>query len=275
MLSPRPQKEIEQLERKKQLYEELLPAVNAAEQAELKMAQTLQALQPVTDGLAAGITDFFTSVIDGSKSAEEAFADMLKGMAAALIQQGAQMIAQYMAIALAKALAGMGSSTFGAQGTQIQNDFGNFFNGAVGARADGGPVNQNSPYIVGEEGPELFVPGKSGTIVSNDAFSDAAAAMTGASQAFADSGDAMAMATATRSANTAAAAEASAMQTAETYFANGKSTISFDTYRVGEMDVVTREDAMKIGMESAKKAEANVYKGLRNMPAVRGRTGVK
>ena len=63
--------------------------------------------------LAAGITDFFSSVIDGSKSAEEAFVDMLKGMAAALIQQGAQMIAQYMAIALAKAIAGMGSSTFG------------------------------------------------------------------------------------------------------------------------------------------------------------------
>ena len=32
---------------------------------------------------------------------------------------------------------------------------------------------------------------------------------------------------------------------------------------------------MKIGMDAAKKAEANVYKGLRNMPAVRGRSGVK
>ena len=77
-------------------------------------------------------------------------------------------------------------------------------------------------------------------------------------------------------ANTAAsAAEASALQTAEAYFSSGKSTVSFDTYRVGEMDVVTREDAMKIGMQSAKQAEANVYKGLRNMPAVRGRSGVK
>ena len=150
-----------------------------------------------------------------------------------------------------------------------------FSAGGIGYRANGGPVNENAPYIVGENGPELFVPGKSGTVVNNSDFADAAAAMTGASQAFTDSGEAMAMATATRSANTAAAAEASAMQTAETYFANGKSTISFDTYRVGEMDVVTREDAMKIGMQSAKKAEANVYKGLRNMPAVRGRTGVK
>ena len=65
-------------------------------------------------------------------------------------------------------------------------------------------------------------------------------AMTGASKAFADSSEAMTMAMATRSANTAAAAEASALETAETYFASGQSTVSFDTYRVGEMDVVTR-----------------------------------
>ena len=168
-----------------------------------------------------------------------------------------------------------GGNTFGTEGQQIQNDFGNFFRGAVGGRADGGPVNEGLSYIVGENGPELFVPGKSGTIVNNDDFADAAAAMAGASGAFAESSEAMQMAMATRSANTAAAAEASAMQTAETYFASGKSTVSFDTYRVGEMDVVTREDAMKIGMESAKKAEANVYKGLRNMPAIRGRSGVK
>jgi len=35
-------------------------------------------------------------------------------------------------------------------------------------RADGGPVSGGSPYIVGEKGPELFVPGQSGSIVPND-----------------------------------------------------------------------------------------------------------
>ena len=39
----------------------------------------------------------------------------------------------------------------------------------VGARAKGGPVTSGSPYVVGEKGPELFVPGRSGTIVPNDA----------------------------------------------------------------------------------------------------------
>jgi hypothetical protein len=34
-------------------------------------------------------------------------------------------------------------------------------------RANGGPVSANSPYVVGERGPELFVPRASGSIVSN------------------------------------------------------------------------------------------------------------
>jgi|13_taG_2_1085334.scaffolds.fasta_scaffold00590_18 hypothetical protein len=38
--------------------------------------------------------------------------------------------------------------------------------GLVG-KAKGGPVSANTPYIVGEEGPELFMPGASGTIVPN------------------------------------------------------------------------------------------------------------
>lgn len=39
---------------------------------------------------------------------------------------------------------------------------------AVGARADGGPVSQGMPYLIGERGPELFVPGTSGAVVPNN-----------------------------------------------------------------------------------------------------------
>lgn len=38
-----------------------------------------------------------------------------------------------------------------------------------GARAMGGPVSSGSPYMVGEKGPELFVPHSSGSIVPNGA----------------------------------------------------------------------------------------------------------
>ena len=48
-----------------------------------------------------------------------------------------------------------------------------FGGGTIEARASGGPVNSGQPYLVGEEGPELFVPNGSGTIVPNGAASGA------------------------------------------------------------------------------------------------------
>jgi phage-related minor tail protein len=38
-----------------------------------------------------------------------------------------------------------------------------------GARAAGGPVDAGTPYLVGEEGPELFVPNAAGAIAPNAA----------------------------------------------------------------------------------------------------------
>lgn len=38
----------------------------------------------------------------------------------------------------------------------------------IGSRAEGGSVTQGKPYIVGERGPEMFVPNQSGTIVPNN-----------------------------------------------------------------------------------------------------------
>jgi hypothetical protein len=40
------------------------------------------------------------------------------------------------------------------------------------ARAAGGPVIKGRPYLIGEKGPELFVPGFSGTIIPNNKLND-------------------------------------------------------------------------------------------------------
>lgn len=50
--------------------------------------------------------------------------------------------------------------------------------GAIGRRAKGGPVAGGSPYIVGELGPELFVPRGAGTVVPNDAMAMASSSNT-------------------------------------------------------------------------------------------------
>jgi hypothetical protein len=39
----------------------------------------------------------------------------------------------------------------------------------IGQRAAGGPVTGGRPFLVGEKGPELFVPGSNGNVVPNNA----------------------------------------------------------------------------------------------------------
>lgn len=48
-------------------------------------------------------------------------------------------------------------------------EWGSIIGSLLGARAEGGPVSAGAPYIVGERGPELMVPGMSGTVVPNNA----------------------------------------------------------------------------------------------------------
>jgi phage-related minor tail protein len=125
-------------------------------------------------------------MIDGTKSAEQVFVEFLSSIADALIDTAKQMIAQYIAIGIARMFAGMGGSvptdaggwatSFATPQPGIGTGF-NFDAGAMtggmpwsfgGAMAKGGPVSSGQTYMVGERGPELFVPGRSGTIVAND-----------------------------------------------------------------------------------------------------------
>lgn len=75
------------------------------------------------------------------------------------------MIAQFARMQAQKALQGI----FGkdASGGDFLSSIGGFFSGLF--KADGGPVQGNSPYIVGERGPELFVPQNAGRIIPNHA----------------------------------------------------------------------------------------------------------
>jgi hypothetical protein len=62
------------------------------------------------------------------------------------------------AVSAIRAVASVGSSIGGAIGNAL---------GFGGGRAMGGPVSSGTAYVVGERGPELFVPGRSGSIVPN------------------------------------------------------------------------------------------------------------
>jgi phage-related minor tail protein len=59
------------------------------------------------------------------------------------------------------------ASGSGGIGSFLTSAIGSFFGGF---RAEGGPVSATQPYIVGEQGPELFVPSTGGNIVPNGQF---------------------------------------------------------------------------------------------------------
>jgi tape measure domain-containing protein len=138
---------------------------------------------------AAGIGDAFSTsfkgIISGSMTAKEALASFFTSVADMFLDMAAQIIAKMITMAILNAVLGVlpGASGagggFGAGGAGFggSNAFGSFdaggglaFGGGLNlmARANGGPVSSGQTYMVGERGPELFVPGRSGTIVAND-----------------------------------------------------------------------------------------------------------
>lgn len=126
---------------------------------------------------AAGLVTFgVQEMIDGTKSAEEVFADFLNNIADMLLKTAQQMIAQYIAIGIAKMFAGFNPSSFSSFSGSMSGGSpfspGTTFNvpsPAFDTFADGGRPPVGRPSIVGERGPELFVPGASGTIIPNEA----------------------------------------------------------------------------------------------------------
>ncbi len=122
----------------------------------------------------------FRGIVSGSMSAQQALANLFQRTADMFLDMAAKMIAKQIQMKIL----GIGLNWFtgGAQanvGTGRDGTFGLGTHGSgipTGAegwgfsnRAKGGPVTGGSPYIVGEKGPELFVPGSSGNIVPNNA----------------------------------------------------------------------------------------------------------
>jgi hypothetical protein len=72
----------------------------------------------VGNSLANGIT----GLIEGTTTAKEVFANFLKSIGQMLVQEGTKMIAMYIAIAIAKAIAGMGSNFSGGASSAVPTD---------------------------------------------------------------------------------------------------------------------------------------------------------
>lgn len=120
-------------------------ATNAAQQAQ-------RIFQSATQGMEDLLMGFF-------KTGKFGWRDFVQNIIDVMMRSQIQQL-------IAKTFGGVGSIGGGGGGRS-----GGLLGGALipGFLAEGGPAGAGKPYIVGERGPELFVPNTSGTVVPNNA----------------------------------------------------------------------------------------------------------
>jgi hypothetical protein len=119
----------------------------------------------------------FRGIVDGSMSAQQALANLFQRTADHFLDMAAEMIAAQIKMKIL----GIGMQFFGGGGhTPLPGSAPQMTKEAIvtptgftgqfgGMAALGGSVTRGNSYIVGERGPELFVPGAQGNIVPNNA----------------------------------------------------------------------------------------------------------
>jgi len=213
-----------------------LNQINATNQLLTEKEKIKNLVQDIGSSIESGIVGAIDGAITGAKSLQESLSDILKDIGGMLISFGIKSL--------------LGGIDIG--GTKI---FG-------GGKAAGGPVSSNSTYMVGEKGPELFVPRTSGTIVPADA---TAAAMARYQRRSGSSGN---------SSSDAMGADAAATPVL---------SMSFETTRFLGQDYVSTDQLQAAMMATEKRAAAagakagaaQVTSKLQQSPAYRRQVGLR
>jgi len=134
----------------------------------LQLNDTAFQLVEVSKAISDGFKDSFKGIIDGTMSVSEAFRNMFNRIADHFLDMAAQMAAN----ALQRGFLGLFDKLFNPANSipkiSDSGPIGDFpTGGSFNLAANGGPVGMRNPYIVGERGPELFVPNQSGNIIPN------------------------------------------------------------------------------------------------------------
>ena len=106
----------------------------------------------VTDGLVQGLTLAVSATDNLAESMQKLAADILGAIGKALILN-----------AVTQGLNALGGGDGVGLFSILAGGFGN-----ITPKAEGGPVMADRPYLVGEEGPELVVPARAGTVLDAD-----------------------------------------------------------------------------------------------------------
>ena len=130
------------------------------------------------EGIGSAFANSFKGVVSGAMTAQEALASFFQSVADRFLDMAAQIIAKWIEMTILNSVlslfpgggagGGFNAGASSAAGAGLLNPATMFDAFGFTGKAAGGSVMSGSPYIVGERGPELFVPGRSGTIVPNN-----------------------------------------------------------------------------------------------------------
>ena len=246
-----------------------------------KKAEAADQLKQQYEGLANSIsgelTGAFRSIIDGSKSAEQALTDAFQGIANAFLDMAMQMIQEWLKMQLLGILTGGG-------GGMSSNGFfdpmtGKGVAGPNFGLADGGNVNAGGLHLVGERGPELFAPSSAGSVISHEqifaATRQAMANSVNGSAATDAADDAFAANDAVLGQSASFLASKSSEARMQQSLNNSPVKVEVQTVRVGNMDVVSTEQFQAGMAATAKRARAQVFADLKNKPSARSAVGMR
>jgi hypothetical protein len=154
------------------LPEAIVPALNDIELGFKSWSNSIPDMttniQSLTKKGLDGLTDALTAGITGAAN----FADAMKAMSKSVVDSLIKMLVQkYIVDAAFGAITSyFGSGGTGSTGSGMTSGGGSGMPSfdPRGFVAIGGPVQAGSPYVVGERGPEMFVPNQSGSIIPND-----------------------------------------------------------------------------------------------------------
>jgi len=138
------------------------PKIEGAELALEKLRMELLLQDPVISAFNDGVNKMADQLSDALADAALSGTLSLEDLGDAFKQTLREMLADAMR---AQIIRPMLSSIFGGIGGAIGGPVGDFVS-AIGQKSTGGPVIKGAPYIVGERGPELFVPQGAGSVVN-------------------------------------------------------------------------------------------------------------
>jgi tape measure domain-containing protein len=145
-------------------FERLKTAAQTAfEEASIAADPFLQKLQSIGETAGQNIENAFTEfLVDPSK---DAFDSMLDSWIDTLQRMAAEALSAQIMQSL---FGGTGAGAGAGAGGGLGGLFASALTGAFSTAADGGTFPGGSPVLVGEEGPELIVPGRQSTVIPND-----------------------------------------------------------------------------------------------------------